>query len=293
MNTRDHALLTDLIQFTHKNHVATVYILRSRLNSVELLEEVAVYAESQFRHYDSREAALADVRRCNDAKRMERIICAKILAEYVATCEDLGALGDAIRYRKNGGVFRRYLKSQTGQAADFFDKCVLLYDVPNDPTITLETLLDLPDVAALASRVPQDTFTALQQSYRNQALNLFAAAKTYRESGTGIRSMSNSGVLPSDLDDELRIIIDLIPTGSTSNQKGGIFARALNKIKHRFTVTERLHDYAEPSATEEIEYTALRPQAIDQIVDNTVAAAGTIAELAAILVHLDSAGIAV
>ena len=58
VNTRDHAFLTDLIHFTHKNHIATVYILRSRLNSMDLLEEVAVYAESQLRHYDSREAAL-------------------------------------------------------------------------------------------------------------------------------------------------------------------------------------------------------------------------------------------
>jgi hypothetical protein len=223
---------------------------------------------------------------------MERIICAKIFAEYVATCEDLGALGYAIRHRKNDGVFQRYLKSLTGDAAGFFDKHVLPYDVPNDPSVTLETILDLPKLASYAGQVPLDTFAALQQSYRNQALNLFAAAKTYRESGKGIRSMSNSGALPSDLD-ELCIIIDLIPAGSTSNQKGGIFARALNKIKHRFMVTERLLEYAAPGATDEIEYAALRPQAIDQIVDNTVAVAGTIAELAAVLTHLDSAGIAI
>lgn len=293
MNTRDRALLTDLIQFTHKNHIATVYILRSRLNSVELLEDVAVYTESQLRHFDSREAALADVRKYNDAKRMERIICAKILAEYVATCEDLGALGYAIRHRKNGGVFQRYLKSLTSEAAGFFDKHFLPYDVPNDSSVTLETILDLPKLSTLAGQVPQDTFTALQQSYRIQAVNLFAAAKTYRESGKGIRSMSNSGALSSDLDDELCIIIDLIPAGSTSNQKGGIFVWALNKIKHRFMVTERLLEYAEPGATDEIEYAALRPQAIDQIVDNTVAAAGTIAELAAVLTHLNSAGITI
>ena len=259
---------------------------------MELLEDVAVYTESQLRHFDSREAALADVRKYNDAKRMERIICAKILAEYVATCEDLGALGYAIRHLKNGGVFQRYLKSLTGNAAGFFNKHVLPYDVPNDPSITLETMLDLPKLASYAGQVPQDTFAALQQSYRNQALNLFAAAKTYRESGKGIRSMSNSGALPSDLDDELCIIIDLIPAGSTSNQKGGIFAWALNKIKHRFMVTERLLEYVAPGATDEIEYAALRPRAIDQIVDNTVAVAGTIAELAAVLTHLDSAGIA-
>ena len=253
MNTRDRALLTDLIQFTHKNHIATAYILRSRLNSMELLEDVAIYTESQLRHLDSREAALADVRKYNDAKRMERIICAKFLAEYVATCEDLGALGSAIGHRNNGGVFQRYLKSLTGEAASFFDKHVLPYDVLNDPSVTLETILDLPKLATLAGQVQQDTFAALQQSYRIQAVNLFAAAKTYRESGKGIRTMSNSGAPSSDLDNELCIIINLIPSGSTSNQKGGIFARALNKIKHRFMVTERLLEYAEPGATDEID----------------------------------------
>lgn len=293
MNTRDHAFLTDLIQFTHKNHIATVYILRSRLNSMELLEDVAVYAESQLRRYDSREAALADVRKYNDAKRMEQIICAKILAEYVSTCEDLGAFGDAIRYRKNGGIFQRYLKSSTGQAAEFFDKYVLPYDVPNDPTITLQTLLDLPELTALAGHLSQGEYAACQQSYRNQAINLFAAAKTYRETGKGIKTMGNSGMLSSSVGDEVHIILDLIQTGSVSTQKGGIFARTLNKVKHRFMVTERLHEYAEPGATDEIEYAVLKPQAIDQIVNNTVAVAGTIAELAAVLVHLDSAGVAI
>ena len=293
MNTRDRAFLKDLTQFTHKNHIATVYILRSRLNSVELLEEVAVYAESQLRHYDSREAALADVRKYNDAKRMEQIIYAKILAEYVSTCEDLGALGDAIRHRKKDGIFHRYLKSLTGQAADFFDKNVLPYNVHNDLTITLQTLLDLPELASLADRLSQETFTACQQSYRNLAVNLFEAARTYRETGAGIKMLSNGNVLPSNTDDEIHILLGLLQAGSVSTQKVGIFARALNKIKHRFMVTERLQEYADPDATEGIEYAALRLQTIDQIVDNTVAVAGTIAELAAILVHLDSAGIVV
>lgn len=105
--------------------------------------------------------------------------------------------------------------------------------------------------------------------------------------------MSNNSALPSDLDNELCIILGLLPAGSASNQKGGIFARTLNKIKHRFMVTERLLEYAEPSATDEIEYAALSYQAIDQIVINTVAAAGTTAELAAVLAHLDLAGIVV
>jgi hypothetical protein len=291
MNARDRAFLTDVVQFTHKNHIAVVYILQSRLCSGELLEDVAVHAEQQFRHKTSREAVLAEVRKYNDANRVRQIVCARILAEYVSTCEDLGAFGDAIRYRKNDSIFERYLKSSPGQAASFFDKHVLPCDVLADSTITLRTLLDLPDIAALAGRMSQENSAALQQSYRNQAINLFAAAKTYREVGKGVKAMSNSGTLSSGLGDEVHIILDLKQIGSASTKKGGIFARALNKIKHRFTVTERLGDYAEPGAADEIEYAILRPQSIGQIVENTIAASGTMAELAAILVHLDSVGV--
>lgn len=165
---------------------------------------------------------------------MERIICAKILAEYISACEDLGAFGDAIRSRKKDSIFQRYLKSSTGQAAEFFDQHVLAYDVPNDPNITLQTILGLPELTTLTDRLSQGEYAACQQSYRNQAINLFVVAKTYREIGKDIKTMSNSGVLSSHLDDEMHIIIDLIQAGSMSSQKGGIFARTLNKIKHRF-----------------------------------------------------------
>src|SRR6266571_2241236 len=48
--------------------------------------------------------------------------------------------------RKKKGVFLRYLSSSVGQAASFFDKCVLPHDVLNDPSVTIGTMLDLPDV---------------------------------------------------------------------------------------------------------------------------------------------------
>ena len=109
MNPRDRAFLYELTQFTHKNHIASAYIYRARLNSPELLEDVAVFAGDQLRHYASREEAVADVRAHGEAKAIERIICAKIFAEFVSACEDLGALGDAIRNRARNGVFLRYM----------------------------------------------------------------------------------------------------------------------------------------------------------------------------------------
>lgn len=291
LSVRDRAFLTDFTQFTHKNHIATAYMLGQWLNSVDLLEDVGIYTESRLRHYDSREAALADVRKFNDAKRIERIICAKILAEFAIACEDLGALGEAVRHRENGGIFQRYLKALPSHAGDFFDKYVLVHNVPDDPTITIETLLRLPALVSLAGRVTEEEYTFLQQSYRNCAFNLYGAARAYRDTGQGIRVMSNGDPLSSASSDEVQIILDLMPAGSVSKQKGGILARALNKIKHRFTLTERLHEYTDPQSTDQVEYAAFRSEIIDQAIESVVGAAGSMAEIAAIVLHLDEIGV--
>ncbi len=291
MDRRDRTFLTELTQFTYKNHIASAYIYRTRLNSREELEDVAVFAEDQLRHYASSEIALEDVRKYNEAKAIERIICAKIFAEFVSACEDLGALGDAIKHRKKKGVFLRYLSSSVGQAASFFDKCVLPHDVLNDPSVTIGTMLDLPDVAVLASRFSQEEYIEVQKSFRDQAINLYAAATMYRDKvGAQVRTVSGGGVLPSEKDDEIYIVLDVIPAGDTSTQKGGIYSRALNKVKHRFMVTDQLHDYAQVGMSETIEYAVLKPEMMDAFVDSTVAVAGTMAELAAFLIHLDMVG---
>ena len=72
----------------------------------------------------------------------------------------------------------------------------------------------------------------------------------------------------------------------------GIHSRALNKIKHRFMITDRLNDYALVGAADTIEYAVLKPEMIDPFFDSTVAVGGTMAELAALLLHLDMAGVA-
>ncbi len=55
-------------------------------------------------------------------------------------------------------------------------------------------------------------------------------------------------------------------------------------------VTDQLHDYAQVGMSETIEYAVLKPEMMDAFVDSTVAVAGTMAELAAFLIHLDMAG---
>lgn len=80
-------------------------------------------------------------------------------------------------------------------------------------------------------------------------------------------------------------------TGSAPTQRGGIQARAFNKIKHRFMLTDQLNDYALVGAADTIEYAVLRPEVIDAFFESISAIAGTMAELAAFLLHLDTAGV--
>lgn len=290
MDSRDRAFLYELTQYTHKNHIVSTYVYRTRLNSLEQMEEVAVFASDQLRHYASREAAAEDVRVHGEAKGIERIICAKIFAEFVSACEDLGALGDAIRNRGRNGIFLRYMSSQVSETASFFDH-VLSHDVLNDPSVTLGTLLGLPDVAVLASRFSPEDYAEVQQSFRNQAINVYAAGSMYRDKlGAQIKTATGS-IPPTAQADEMYILLDIRPAGSASAQRGGIHSRAFNKIKHRFMVTDQLNDYVLTGATDTIEYAILRPEMIDAFFESTVAVAGTMAELAAFLLHLDAAGV--
>ena len=220
MDARDRAFLYELAQITHKNHITSTCIYRTQLNSLQQLESVAAIVSNQLRHYASSEEAIEDVQTHGEAKAIERIICAKIFAEFVSACEDLGALGDAIKNRSGNGVFMRYMSSSVAQAASFYDH-VLSYDVQNDLSVTLGTLLGLPDVAVLANRFLPDDYAKIQQSFRNMAVNLFVAAASYRDRiGAQIKTATGSAPL-AEQGDEMYILLDVRPAGSASAQRGG------------------------------------------------------------------------
>jgi hypothetical protein len=56
-------------------------------------------------------------------------------------------------------------------------------------------------------------------------------------------------------------------------------------------LTDQLNSYALAGATDIIEYAALKPSAIDPLFDSISSIAGTMAELAALLLHYDAAGV--
>lgn len=297
------------------NRIATVYLLRKALNPVEAgvtpLEDAAMFTLHALRHYPDQNALLTEVRRNGDAKRVETIVAAKIFAELIAALEDLGALADAIRHRGRDGVFSRYLNSKTNQAADFFNY-VLGQDIPEHPEIALDILLNLPSIQSLDGKVTGDALQAFAQSYGIHAQQLHQAAHMYREQGAKVAPLgAGSPPLPTWHDD-VNILLGIIkpgvpaasgaapaaaaapvPATAGPHSKSGILVRAFNKLKHRFMVTEDLPAYAVPAGADKIEYGRFpqTPQFIDQLVSNTVAVAGTMAELAAIVLQLDAAGI--
>jgi hypothetical protein len=57
-------------------------------------------------------------------------------------------------------------------------------------------------------------------------------------------------------------------------------------------VTDQLDDYALVGVADTIEYAVLKPEMIDPFFESTIAVVGTMAEIAASLLHPDMAGVA-
>jgi hypothetical protein len=56
----------------------------------------------------------------NDAPRIQKIVVAKLMVEYIGAVEELGALCESIRYRSKAGIFSRFIESSVGQVAAFY-----------------------------------------------------------------------------------------------------------------------------------------------------------------------------
>ena len=292
MNAQDRAFLQDSISLNYMNRLTTVFILYEALVQGESeLESIALFCDQCYRSSDPDDARIAGIKARGDAVRVKHIICAKIYQEFMASIEDIGALGSAIQNRFNDGIFARYLNSQTGEVGRFFDM-ILAADVPNHPNVTIESLLHLPSVASISSQLPSEKVPEFQESYRNQATNLYNIAKIYRgdTKPMTIHAASDDISPLSPSPEDINILLSVTPSGEPLSQQSAM-VRAFNKIKHRFMLTERLNDYVDPLASDQVEYGRFSFDAVHHYKDQLIGIVGTMIELVAIVQTLDSLGI--
>lgn len=280
----DRIFLKDFQNFTFKNRMMAVEALHQ--GGAKAKQYAALYLKHEDPNLD--DAAAIDLEQStNEGARFQKVMFAKILAEFVGAVEDFGALCFAIRCRGPEGILARYLGSGVAEVGTFFDH------VLQNPGENLGELFRLPALTAIQLKLAADKFKIVSDHYANAPTHIAQVAKVYRDppSGTLIQDLAS---LPSDWKGRAYVMLGAPGAPAVSTTKGAV-PQVFNKLKHRFMVIESVDEYSKlPNAAEfsvvAIEMTGPRVQAL---VDALRTASMGIAEMVAILRILDEAGIAI
>ena len=285
MNRRDRAFLQDMIDFISLNRLATVLSLYQTATEPDNIAESTM----KILMYPSEEGLIELAQK--NAGYIQGIMTARIYAELFAGYEDLGAFGQAIKYRQNGGIFRRYATNSTAQAASFLQE-IIDSNIPDHPEVTLDVILRLPPVAQLHGRIPQAVFDQLEAYYRIIAGFLYQAAEHYQARRGDAQAIQVGTIPPVEWQGTLAIILGENPP-EPGSREDRLSRNAFNRIKHQFLVTGNLAAYSDPTNTSPLEYVYLsREQSfIDRVIDLVRNIARVMKDFASILLLLDSQNI--
>ena len=277
LTDRDRTFLHEYVQFGHLHHVVVAEALRS---AYERADVTATAMREQVERTD-RATAEAGARRLNDGARVQTVVVARLLSEYAAAIEDLGALIHAIRQRARRGVMVEYLETQVQGAADTLDLLIARRGEGLAP------LLTLPRLDTFADRVDPVALEGLRHDYEFLAAHFAQIAGQYRDPGPQGVATDVVGVP----EDHAAIVLGLVDQGEdTPDRRGGLLAQAHNKIKHRFMVIEDIAALG-VVAGGNVLYTHYPrdPRAVRGLVHNITQVALAGAELAALMLALDGA----
>jgi len=301
METSDRAFLKDMAQFIPMNHIAAVHALRQGLST---LDDIAMLTVGELSAYDIQDVALQEasrkeVAKYNDTYRVQRILIAKIFAEWISSYEDLGGLVWAIQHRNSEGIFKRYLNSGVNDVGNCYST-ILKSNIPTDPALTLDTLMGievakcaLPSLKDLAGSVQQPILDALTKLYREGPKFLYDVANEYRAKRDSLQKVFSKGRPPVGWENDINIIIDVFPSSTTRVPSTRSFpADTFNKIKHRFVVADDLSAYADLAEAVEFECAALSQEQanIDGMMQRIASVGRFMSQLAAALYYIDKAG---
>ena len=236
MNPRDREFLSNYVRFSGLNHVITaVALYRAGVEAddtaIRLIQEVDLL---------DLEEASASARHLNQGARVQTVVIGRLLAEFVATIEDVAALAWAVRERERG-LFARYLHSSVGEAVMLLDRACGV------PRPTLEELLRFPAISDVKSRLPMVASAAIERDYATMPDTFAQMGNAYRQREFGMEVPAGQVGRPSD--DRLHVVLELLDDPNEGSQSKGTIVEAYNKLKHRFTVMETGDQFGPGSGT--------------------------------------------
>jgi len=245
-------------------------------------EELAVAVESLMRSAEP-DFARQIARASNTTATLRAQITAQLVAQLARAIEDCGALGDAIRFRHKGGLFRRYLSSRNDKVSEFLTSA--------RGNAALPELLAIPAL----DDVPHEVRASLGPYYESLPTALRALGDIHSAEGVP----KPGGVSPGDPGFEDGVVT--IVTAVVSRSEDGQFhipiatiADAYNKLKHRFAVVEDIRSLVQAVQGEgdSLVYAAYPTSVafVERLVTGTVRVAQTSRLMAQLVLKLDEVG---
>ncbi len=288
MDQRDRAFLHDMRDFICLNRLATALALYQTTAEPDSITKFTMKMIDESLS-EEQLSNLAD----HNAGNIQGIMIARIYAELFAGYEDLGAFGQAIQNRADGGVFRRYVENQTWQAASFLQG-VIDSNIPEHPEVTLDVVLRIPPVAQFEGHISQEQLNPLREYYRTIPGFLYKVAKEYQAPRGDAHALPVGVFPPQEWEGMVAVILgDDPPTPGSSRDR--LSRTVFNRIKHQFLVTGNLSAYSDPANTRPLEFVHVSREQVfaDKVLEGMRSIARVMSDFALILLLLDGLGIEV
>ncbi len=220
----------------------------------------------------------------NEAARVQSIIIAKMIAEFVGAMEDLSAFCYAVKNRSGKGIFLKYLLSK-GEVGQYAKDLVDNIDKEED----LSNILNIPRLEDLKKKVSDSLYKDIEDSYKNLYCVIRTVAEMYRKTNKEENVFKEDGINK----DVIYIITDAVSKESRNNNNQGILPRVYNKIKHRFLVfDENFKEFLESIDQDgkiSIDYAIYprNPNAVGNMYNNIMAVSKCQCEIVSLLLLLD------
>jgi hypothetical protein len=288
MDQRDRAFLYDMRDFICLNRLATVLALYRTTAEPDIITKLTMKMFDE----SLSEEQLSELANHN-AGNIQGIMIARIYAELFAGYEDIGALGQAIQNRADGGIFRRYVENETRQARRFLQG-VIDSNIPEHPEVTLDVVLQIPPVAQFEGHIPQEQLNLLREYYRNIPGFLYKVAKEYQAPRGDAHAIPVGISLQQEWDGMVAVILGDKPLTLGSSQDR-LSQDVFNRIKHQFLVTGNLSAYSDPANSRPLEFVHLSREQVftDKVLEGMKSIARVMSDFASILLLLDGLGIEV
>jgi hypothetical protein len=229
LDARDREFLREYTQFSGLNHIVTAVALynagrHADGTAARLIQEVDLLGAKE---------AADSAGHLNEGARVQTVVVGRLVLELVAAIEDVAGLAWAIRERK-AGLLSRYMWSSVGEAAMLLDRAC------QDPRPDLTELLRLPPIAAIKASLDERAARAIELDYTSMPSRFAQMGDLYRR--RIFESVTSTALNDQPPEDSLYVVLDLLDDSTRVPSPKGTFVDAYNKLKHRFTVVEKLSE---------------------------------------------------